>query len=236
MPERALRSPFFEIGPKGYLYGRDALELAEAVDIFSAEFDVAVVFTPQFTDIYPIAHGTKYLLVCTPHMDFRPPGRGQGSVLPEAVKAAGAAGAMFNHAERPLTFQAIKGGVERAREVGLFSIVCADSIAEIRASAFLRPDVVVAEPTELIGTGRSSDTAYVAASIAAVREISPDTMVLCAAGISTGDDVYEVIMAGADATGSSSAICKSPDPIKTAREMIMAVRAASDDRLGRGAR
>ena len=75
----------------------------------------------------------------------------------------------------------------------------------------LGPNIIVAEPTELIGTGKTSDMDYVKASIEAVKSIDPEIMVLQGAGISNGNDVYNVIFAGAEATGSSSGVVKAKD-------------------------
>jgi triosephosphate isomerase len=225
-----LKAPFFEIGPKAYLYGEGALDLAKAAERASIDFGVSVIYTPQLTDIHLIAQNTKHLIICAQHMDALPVGRGQGSILPEAVKAAGAHCAMFNHVERPIPLSALRAGIQRARAVGLLSLVCADSIAEASACAHLKPDIIAAEPSELIGTGSTSDEDYVRISTEAVKRIDPDIHVLQGAGISSAEDVYRVIRAGADATGSSSAVCKAADPEKMIREMLAAVRQAYDER------
>ena len=54
--------------------------------------------------------------------------------------------------------------------------------------------------------------------------------VLTAAGISNGDDVYNTIIAGADATGSSSGVAKAKDRAAMVDEMISAVRRAWNER------
>src|SRR5665647_1799697 len=97
-------------------------------------------------------------------MDALPVGRGLGSVLPEAVKAAGAVGVMLNHAEKPMSISDLRRTIKRADEVGLVSIVCADSIEEASAIAHFAPNIIVAEPSELIGTGKTSDKEYVIAT------------------------------------------------------------------------
>ena len=68
------------------------------------------------------------------------------------------------------------------------------------------------------------------ASIAAVKSVDPEVLVLQGAGIHNAQDVYDVILAGADATGSSSGIAKAADPCGMARDMIKAVRQAWDRR------
>ena len=228
-----IEPPFFEIGPKAYLYGQDALDMAKAAEEASIKYGVKCIFTPHLTDIHLIAQNTKEILICAQKIDPIPVGRGQGSILPEAVKAAGAHGAMINHVECACTLAQLRANIIRAREVGLFSIVCADSIAEASAVARLNPDIVVAEPSELIGTGNASDEDYVLASTEAVKKVNPDIYVLQGAGISNADDVYRVIRAGADATGSSSAVCKAADPAKMIREMFQAARQAYDERNAR---
>jgi triosephosphate isomerase len=55
-------------------------------------------------------------------------------------------------------------------------------------------------------------------------------MVLQGAGISNGQDVYNVIAAGAEATGSTSGIIKAADPAAMVWEMLTALREAYDNR------
>ena len=96
--------------------------------------------------------------------------------------------------------------------------------------AQLNPDIIVAEPSELIGTGITSGPEYVAASMKAVKDVNPDILVLQGAGISNGKDVYDTILSGAEATGSSSGVVKAPDRAAMVDEMIRAVRQAWDER------
>ena len=96
--------------------------------------------------------------------------------------------------------------------------------------AMLGPDIIVAEPTELVGTGVSCGPEYVAAATQAVKSVNENILVLTAAGIANGEDVYNTIMAGADATGSSSGVAKAADRAAMVEEMISAVRRAWDER------
>jgi len=227
---KKIKPPFFEIGPKAYLYGEGMLALAKAAERASLAYDVRIIVTPQYSDIPMLAKETPNLLVFAQHMDPLPVGRGLGSVLPEAVKAAGAVGVMLNHAEKPMTVADLRKAIKRAGEIGLISIVCADSIEEAAAIAHFSPDIIVAEPSELIGTGQTSDSEYVAATTNAIKAVNPEIQILQAAGIKNGDDVYRVILAGAEATGSTSGIIKAADPGAMAEEMICAVRRAWDER------
>ncbi len=222
--------PFFEIGPKAFMYGDRLMRLAQAADEASAKYDVRIILTPQPTDIYLLARETSHVLIFAQHMDPIVPGRGNGYILPEALKAAGAVGVILNHAERPMTLADLARAIRRADEVGLATMVCADSIREAEAIAQLSPNIIVPEPTELIGTGQTSDEEYVIATTSAIRRINPSIQVLQAAGISSGRDVHRVILAGADATGTTSGIMRAEDPEAMLEEMVRAVREAWDER------
>ena len=230
MNAKKVKLPFFEIGPKSYLYGDDILELAKAADAASAKYDVDIIFTTPVVDIRRVREATKNIHVFAPHMDAIVPGRGLADILPESLVAAGADGVMLNHCEKPLDFETLEKTIARANEVGLTTIVCADSLAEASKIATLNPDIIVAEPSELIGTGVSVGKEYVEAATKSVKDVNPDILVLTAAGIAGGDDVYNTIIAGADATGSSSGVAKAKDRAAMVDEMIGAVRRAWDER------
>ena len=225
-----IKTPFFEIGPKSYLYGDDIMELALAADAASEKYDVDVIFTCPVVDIRRVAEATKRLHVFAPHMDPIYPGRGLADTLPESLVAAGAEGVMLNHVEKPLSFEVLAETIKRADEVGLTTIVCADSMADAGKIAGLHPDIIVAEPSELIGTGVSVGPEYVAAATDSVKNVDANILVLTAAGIAGGEDVYNTIMAGADATGSSSGVAKAADRPAMVDEMISACRRAWNER------
>jgi len=230
MAKGIIKAPFFEIGPKSYLYGDEILELALAADAASEKYNVDIIFTCPVVDIRRVSQATKHIHVFAPHMDPIPIGRGLADTLAESLVAAGAEGVMLNHVEKPLTDDVLEATIKRAAEVGLLSIVCADSMADASKIAAMHPDLIVAEPSELIGTGVSVGPEYVAAASECVKKVDANILVLTAAGISCGEDVYNTIIAGADATGSSSGIAKAPDRAAMVDEMICAVRRAWDAR------
>ena len=230
MAKGVIKAPFFEIGPKSYLYGDEILELALAADKASEKYGVDIIFTCPVVDIRRVCEATKHIHVFAPHMDPIPIGRGLADTLAESLVAAGAEGVMLNHVEKPLTREVLEATIRRAAEVGLLSIVCADSMADASEIAAMHPDIIVAEPSELIGTGVSVGPEYVAAATDCVKKVDENILVLTAAGIANGEDVYNTIIAGADATGSSSGVAKAPDRAAMVDEMICAVRRAWDAR------
>ena len=227
----AIRTPYFEIGTKNYIYGDTVLEYAKAADAAAGKYDIDVLFITPSTEIRMVAENTERLIVLAPYMDTLRPGRGMADILPEGLKAAGARGVVVNHCERPMTLPAIKATIDRARELDFLVFACADSIAEAKAIAQLHPDIINPEPTELIGGtgGGVSDMRYVMESIKAIKAIYPDIMVEQAAGITNGQQVYDFIMAGSEAAGAASGIMQAKDPIAMIDEMIAAVRRAADN-------
>lgn len=229
-PNNPIQPPFFEFGPKAYIYGPMLFKLVKYAQAASEKYEVPVIITPQNVDIYPLSHTFSSLYICAQHMDYLRPGRGLGSVLPEAVKSAGAKCVMLNHAEKPLSLSDLSKTIRRADEVGLISIACADSLEDAIAIAKLAPNIMIAEPTELIGTGTRSDQEYVTNITREIKKINPRIHILQSAGIRSPEDVYDVIYAGADATGCTSAVTTASDPAHMLTEMIHAVRRAWNDR------
>jgi triosephosphate isomerase (TIM) len=222
--------PFFEIGPKAYLYGKEVLELARHADKVGRKYAVQVIITPQYVDIPLLAHAMENVLVFAQHMDSLPVGRGVGSALPEALKAAGAVGVLLNHAEKRLAKDELERTIRRADQIGLATMVCADTLQDAAMIAQMEPNIIIAESPALIGVGKrdANDALAIDCINRAVWEINPEIRVLHGAGISCGRDVYDVIAAGAQGTGSTSGIILSDDPFGMVEEMIMSVRKAWD--------
>lgn len=233
--KRKIRTPYFEIGTKNYIYGDTVLEYALAADRAAEKYDIDVLFITPAVEIRRVVEHTKHLIVLAPYMDTLRPGRGMADILPEALKAAGAAGVVVNHCEKPMSLPAIKATIDRANELDMLVFACADSVAETRAIAELHPDIINPEPSELIGgTGGVSDMGYVQTVIREIRKIDPDILIEQAAGITNGQQVYDFIMAGSEAAGAASGIMNAKDPIAMIDEMIAATRRAADDLKKRG--
>ena len=141
--KRRIRTPYFEIGVKNYVYGDDVLDMALHADACAEKYDVDVAMIVPYTEIRRVCENTAHLYVFAPYMDTLRPGRGMADVLPEAIKAAGACGVVVNHCERPMSLPQIKATIDRARELDLMVFGCADSIAETRALAQLHPDIIL---------------------------------------------------------------------------------------------
>lgn len=229
MEKIELRRPFFVVNPKSYLYGDELIALAKHADELAEKYDFDVLFTAQLIDLPRLIDECPHLIPCAQYMESLKPGRGMGHVLPEALAAAGVKATFLNHAENPCTVHELASTIARANEVGILTVVCADSVEEGEWIAGLHPDVMVCELTSLIGTGQVAGEDYMRSSTEAVKRVSPQTKVLQAAGISTGEDVYNAIMYGADSTGGTSGIVAAEDPFATLDEMFEALDRARTD-------
>lgn len=229
MEKAKLRRPFFVVNPKSYLYGEEVYRLAKKADELCGRYDFDCLFTAQLIDLPRIIETCPHLVPCAQAMESLTPGRGMGHILPEALQAAGVKATFLNHAENPLTVHELAATIARADEMGILTVVCADSVEEGKAIAELHPDVMVCELTSLIGTGQVAGEDYMRSSTEAVKQISPETLVLQAAGIHNGENVYDAIKYGADGTGGTSGIVAADDPFATLEEMFAALDRARTD-------
>lgn len=222
MDTQTIKTPFFIFNPKSYLYGSELLELAATAEELAKKHDISVFVTGPFADLKGISEATEQVIVTAQHIDGIVPGRGMGHVLPESISNAGAKATFLNHAERPMTLSELSQAIKRAKELGMISIVCADSILEAQAIAQMNPEIILCEPTELIGTGETSDESYIRETNEAIKAINDEILVMQAAGISTADDVYRTIVLGADGTGCTSGIVKAENPKQMLIDMVEA--------------
>jgi triosephosphate isomerase len=223
-------SPFLIVNPKSYLYGQKSLELAKAADEVAKDTGLQIFFTCPYADIRLIKENTENVIVCAQSMDPLTPGRGMGHVLPESLKEAGAEAVFLNHAENTKTVTELYATIKRAKELDMITVVCADSTIEAKALANMNPDIVLAEPTDLIGTGQVADDSYTIETVKNLHEVNPDVLVMIASGVSTADDCYNVIKLGADGTGATSGILNAPSPAQRIREMAEAIVKARDEK------
>ena len=218
-----IRKPFFIVNPKSYLYGDDAMKMAKIADKLAEKYDIDCLFTGQLVDLPESAKETSHLIITAQHMDSLHPGRGMGHVLPEALVNRGIKAVVLNHAEKPLTIAELDATIKRAKEVGLMTVVCSDTVEQCKAIAELNPDVMICEPDSLIGTGNSSNESYIESTTKAVRSVNPNILIMQAAGVSTGEDVEKIMKLGADGTGGTSGIINAPSWEDKISEMMSAL-------------
>lgn len=206
--------------------GKRALELAKKAERVNDETAVSMGVAPQFTDLAVVAESVD-IPVFAQHIDPIKPGGHTGYVLAESVKEAGAKGTLINHSERQLKLSDVDEIVRITREKGLLTVVCANNPSVSVAAAALKPDFIAIEPPELIGTGISVSKAkpeIVKGTVQLVRNINVGVVILCGAGISSGEDVLAALRLGTQGVLVASGIVKAKDPYAVMFEFAEAIR------------
>lgn len=227
---RKIKAPFFVVNPKNFLYGEELLDLAQYADEITKELSIDILFTAPTVELAVIAERCPNLLITAQHMDSIEPGNSMGRIMAESLKHVGVDVVVLNHADYPLSVEIVLKTIQRAKEVGLQTIVCADSVQEAKALAMLEPDILLAEPTSLIGKPQTSDRQYVEETIAEIKKINPNILVEQGAGIRSEEDVLELLRLGADGVGVTSGIVKADDPKQMMKNMIHTVASYSKER------
>jgi triosephosphate isomerase len=220
--------PFLLVNFKTYLEatGKKAVELALKLEKVGEEMGAKVGVAPQFCDIKEVAAKVQ-IPVFAQHIDAIGPGPFTGHVLAESVSAAGAAGTLINHSERNLKLPQIEKSVERARQIGLTTIVCAGTARLGAAVALCEPDMVAIEPPELIGSGRAvskEKPEIITESVRRIRGVNNQVKILCGAGITTGEDVYAALKLGTQGILVASGVVKAPVPEQVLRDFCVAAQ------------
>ena len=186
------------------------------------ELDVPVAIAPATPDLARVASRVA-IPVLAQHVDPVDAGPRTGFVPPEAIRAAGVWGSLVNHSEHPLPPTEVRSAVERLHALELVAVVCAGDVDVARKLAATRPAYLAVEPPELIGGKRAVSTArpeVVSGAVAAVREVSPGTRVLCGAGVHDRTDVRKALELGASGVLVASAVTLAADPRAAIEELL----------------
>ena len=106
---------------------------------------------------------------------------------------------------------------------------CAADEAEAKALAGLAPAMIAVEPPELIGgdvSVTSADPGIVQDTVRLVKDINADIMVLCGAGVKTGEDVNAALRLGAEGVLLASGVTKASDPAAVLQDLVDGARGA----------
>ena len=222
-----IKTPVIVINYKVYntSFGNSALSIAKAAEEVSINTGVNIIVAPPATEIRTLASNVS-IPVYAQHVDPVDLGAYTGHIPPEAVKEAGAKGFIINHSERRIRVDEIARLVIKARNLGLNTLVCADTPEVAAALAMLNPDMIAIEPPELIGTGIAVSKAkpeIILSTVSRIRSVNNDVIILTGAGISTPEDVVKALELGTSGVLISSAIMKAKDPKKVINEMAEAV-------------
>jgi triosephosphate isomerase (TIM) len=130
--------------------GERAVHLAKLCEEAGKAHHVDMRVAVQMTDIALVAKAVS-IPVYAQHVDAVAPGKTTGWVTAQAIKAAGAAGTLLNHAEHRTSTQNIRLSIPYLRKAKLDIIVIAESLHKLREfEQHVDADLLVIEPPELI--------------------------------------------------------------------------------------
>lgn len=190
--------------------GDKAVELAKIHEAVANETDADIQVAVQAVDLARVVEAAE-IPVLAQHIDPVNFGSATGHILPEAVKMAGAIGTLLNHSERRLEREVLGKAIARAKELGLKTIVCAETPEEGAIFLEFDPDFIAVEPPELIGGDISVSTAQPEIVENAAKLIGSEKL-LVGAGVKTGEDVRTCIKLGAKGVLLASGVTKAEDP------------------------
>lgn len=190
--------------------GDKAVELAKIHEAVANETDADIQVAVQAVDLARVVEAAE-IPVLAQHIDPVNFGSATGHILPEAVKMAGAIGTLLNHSERRLEREVLGKAIARAKELGLKTIVCAETPEEGATFLEFDPDFIAVEPPELIGGDISVSTAQPEIVENAAKLIGSEKL-LVGAGVKTGEDVRTCIKLGAKGVLLASGVTKAEDP------------------------
>lgn len=228
-----MKPPIILINYKAYenSYGEKGVEISKKIEKVSKDYGVPIIISVPATMIYKLSQLVE-LPIYAQHVDSFRHGAHTGAILPEMIKDANAKGSLLNHSERRIRLDEIFEGVTRLRDLKLKSVVCIESYELVHPIALLKPDAILIEPPELIGSGRAVSKEKPEVITRAVSEVKkvPGVYLIAGAGITTGEDVYKAIILGADGIGVASAVMKAESPEKVVESFVANALKAIDER------
>lgn len=190
--------------------GDNAVELAKLHEKVARETGASIAVAVNPVDLARVAEAVS-IPVFAQHVDPIKFGGHTGHILSELVKESGAYGTLLNHAEYPIGNESIIKSIERCREVGLFTVLCAATPEIAKEFMKFRPDLIAVEPPELIGGDISVSKAGPHIIENAVRLVG-ENRVLVGAGIRDPEDVTIALALGAVGVLLASGVTKAKDP------------------------
>lgn len=219
-----MKLPLIVVNFKSYEQGtgENALKLAKIHQKVAEETGASIAIAVGALDLAKVVEAVK-IPVFVQHMDHFSYGGHTGYVIADEVKALGAYGTLLNHAEHPLENEALGKSIARAREVGLFTLVCANTPERGCEILKFNPDLVAVEPPELIGGDISVSKAEPQIIEKAVAMIG-ENRVLVGAGVKNSDDVKIALSLGASGVLLASGVVKAHDPYAVLMDLVSGLK------------
>lgn len=194
--------------------GKRALSLTKTIEDVARETQIKIVPVVQATDIKEIVESTT-LEVWTQKIDAVEPGAHTGAIIAEYILEDGASGTFLNHSEaRFVSFDELAKASDRAKSVGLKTLIFAKDLEELKNICSLSPTYVAYEPPELIGSISTSVAQAEPEVISKAVEIakSASLPLIVGAGVHEMFDVKKSLELGATGIAVATDIVKAQNP------------------------
>lgn len=194
--------------------GERAVALTKVLEEVSKDTQVKVIAAVQASDIAQIV-ASSTLEIWAQKIDPAEFGANTGSIIAEAVVDDGAMGTFLNHSESKFaSFDELAKASDRAKEVGLKTLIFAKDIEELKNVCSLTPNFVAYEPPDLIGSSTTSVAQAKPEVISQAHEIanSAGIPLIVGAGVHSAADVKKSLELGAVGVAVASDILKSQNP------------------------
>lgn len=198
--------------------GEAAIELAKIHQKVVDETGVSLAIAVNALDLAAVCKEVS-LPVFVQHIDPVSYGNYTGHILPELVKEAGAYGTLLNHAECQLSDDVLEQSIKKAREMNLFTVVCANTVEKASRILTFNPDLIAVEPPELIGGDVSVSKAEPKIIEDAVKVIG-ENRVLVGAGVKNAEDIKIALSLGASGVLLASGVTKADDPYAVLLDLV----------------
>lgn len=202
--------------------GDNALDLARIHEKVAKETGASLAIAVNPIDLARVAEAVD-IPVFAQHLDPIKFGGHTGHISPDLVKEVGAYGTLLNHAEYPIGLETMIKSIERCREVGLFTILCADTPETARDFVKYNPDLIAVEPPELIG-GDISISKSGPHIIERAVQLVGEGKVLVGAGIRDPEDVTIALSLGAVGVLLASGVTKASDPYLVLQGLVSGLK------------
>lgn len=219
-----LNTPLFITNFKNYeqAIGKNAIKLALIHQQVAEDTGASIAIAVNAIDLQAVSEAVS-IPVFAQHVDAVDFGSFTGSILPQALKRAGAIGSLLNHSEKRLDIEPLTNALACAQKSSLIRVLCTESPEEAEKLVQLDPDFLAFEPPELIGSSTKSVSSESPESIAKVVALSSGVPIIVGAGINKPEDIKIARKLGASGFLVASAVVKSKNPAKALRGFIDAL-------------
>lgn len=194
--------------------GQKAIEMVRMLESVARESQVKIIPAVQASDVKEAVASTT-LPVWVQKIDPVKFGAHTGAIVPEAVFEDGAMGTFLNHSEAKFAnFDELAKASDRAKGVGLKTLIFAANLEELKNVCSLTPSFVAYEPPELIGSAMTSVAQAQPEIVSQAHEIANAAGIplIVGAGVHCREDVKKSLELGAVGVAVSSDIMKAEDP------------------------